>query len=153
MSPEADHRLMTDETARRFTSMFKHSHKTLILARRMEGATDHLLAYTYRLMGFILQAGPASITEIGRQLGIAKSNVSTTVNRLVRQGYLERIPSQTDRRVIHIVVTPKGQKEMKGAQNRLNKAFARYFARLSIQDQKRLNRALAEVENLLQQLY
>jgi MarR family 2-MHQ and catechol resistance regulon transcriptional repressor len=141
-----------EETARLFADMFKHAHKTLILARKMEGITDHLTAYAYRLMGFIWQTGPASITEIGQHLGIAKSNVSAAVNGLVRQGHLERIPCQTDRRVIRIGVTQRGAAELKQAHNLLIKTFASYFARLSIRDQKRLDRALTEVQNILEKL-
>jgi DNA-binding MarR family transcriptional regulator len=141
-----------EETARCFTSMFMHSHQALIRARKMAGTTDHLMAYAYRLMGYVLQAGPVPITEIGRQLGIAKSNVSTAVNRLVREDFLERIPCPTDRRVIRIDVTSKGRAEMVKAQNRLIKTFAGYFAGLTVEDQRRLNRALGEVEVILEQL-
>ena len=153
MSDRDDRRRELEETAQLFSSVFKHTHKTLIIARKRAGATEHFNAYPYRVIRFLSQAGPLPVTEIGNRLGIAKSNVSAAVNRLVRLGKVERIPSETDRRIIRVGVTEQGRAEIKEIHRVMIRTLVDYFSRLSKKDQKILNRSLAAVEGILEKLY
>ena len=153
MSDRDDRRRELEETAHLFSSIFRHTHKTLIIARKRAGATEHLNAYPYRVIRFLSQNGPLPVTEIGNRLGIAKSNISASVNKLVKLGQLERIPSETDRRIIKIGVTEQGKAEMKEFHKAMIRTLADYFSRLSKKDQKILNRSLITIEGILEKLY
>jgi DNA-binding MarR family transcriptional regulator len=153
MDNSGDRRRELEEIAQLFSSIFKHIHKTLIIARKRAGATEHLNAYPYRVIRFLAQNGPLPVTEIGNRLGIAKSNVSVSVNKLVKLGKLERIPSETDRRIIKIGVTEQGKAEMKEIHKAMIRTLAGYFSRLSKKDQKTLNRSLIAIEGILEKLY
>ena len=111
------------------------------------------MAYAYRLMGYVLQAGPGPHHRDRPATGHCQIQcIHRGSTELVREDFLERIHCPTDRRVIRIDVTSKGRAEMVKAQNRLIKTFAGYFAGLTVEDQRRLNRALGEVEVILEQL-
>jgi len=153
MSDRDDRRRELEETAQLFSSVFKQTHKTLIVARKRAGSTEHLNAYPYRVVRFLSEVGPLPVTEIGNRLGIAKSNVSAAVNRLVKLGKAERMPSETDRRIIKIGVTEQGKAEMKEIHKAMIRTLADYFSRLSKKDQKTLNRSLIAVEGILEKLY
>ena len=49
-------------------------------------------------------------SEIGVRMGISKPNVTSLVDKLTGQGYVERRHDDRDRRVIHIALTVRGRK-------------------------------------------
>lgn len=51
---------------------------------------------------------PASMAALATALGCHASNVTGLVDRLEEQGFVERRPSEADRRVKHVCLTPKG---------------------------------------------
>lgn len=54
--------------------------------------------------------------DITNLRGLAKSQVSQAVDLLSAEGLLARTPDQTDRRVIHLSITPEGQPLAKACQ-------------------------------------
>ncbi|WP_240488629.1 MarR family winged helix-turn-helix transcriptional regulator [Labilithrix luteola] len=51
---------------------------------------------------------PSPMTALATALGCHASNVTGLVDRLEEQGLVERRPSEADRRVKHVSLTPKG---------------------------------------------
>ena len=49
------------------------------------------------------------VSEIGSQLGVTNAPASQMIERLVRQGLLERAEDPTDRRAKQLKLTPKGR--------------------------------------------
>jgi MarR family transcriptional regulator for hemolysin len=52
---------------------------------------------------------PPSQTELAQQLGVDGATLVATIDRLAASGFIERIPSRSDRRVKLVVLTPRGQ--------------------------------------------
>lgn len=59
---------------------------------------------------FVALKGPSSMSEIARKLAVSKSNVTAVVDRLEAKGYLKRVRSASDRRVVHVVLTESGER-------------------------------------------
>jgi MarR family transcriptional regulator for hemolysin len=53
---------------------------------------------------------PLSQTELADRLGIEDPTMMAMIDRLAKAGYLSRVPSETDRRVKLVVLTPEGAK-------------------------------------------
>jgi DNA-binding MarR family transcriptional regulator len=49
-------------------------------------------------------------TELARRLGITAPACTSTVDQLVESGFVQRRPSDTDRRQVVLAVTPKGRR-------------------------------------------
>jgi len=64
----------------------------------------------FDLMQKIYFTGPKTMGESSTNLGIAKSTTTGLVNRLEKDGFLERIKSNDDKRVITVSLTEKGKK-------------------------------------------
>ena len=64
------------------------------------------------------QAGQNTMTAIADSLAIQVSSLTTSVNTLVRKGYLARQADAKDRRIIRLVLTEKGEEA-----NRLHSEF------------------------------
>ena len=51
----------------------------------------------------------ATPTDIARALMVTLGTVTTSLNNLERKGYIERVRSTKDRRVVHLYLTKKGR--------------------------------------------
>jgi len=51
-----------------------------------------------------------TITELAEKIGVQKSTVTVALNKLLQREYIEKIPSETDLRVIHVSLSMKGKK-------------------------------------------
>ena len=51
----------------------------------------------------------ATPSDISRELMVTLGTVTTSLNNLERKGYIERIRSEHDRRVVHLHLTKKGR--------------------------------------------
>ncbi len=52
---------------------------------------------------------PLSQTELAHRVGVEDPTIVAMIDRLVKAGFVERMPSQTDRRIKLIVLTPAGE--------------------------------------------
>ncbi len=63
-----------------------------------------------RMMLMLTHSGMMQPSEIGIRMGISKPNVTSLIDKLIQQGYVQRSRDEQDRRVIHIAVTARGRK-------------------------------------------
>ncbi|ACB84428.1 MarR family winged helix-turn-helix transcriptional regulator [Natranaerobius thermophilus] len=59
-----------------------------------------------------------TMSEVANELGITIGTLSTAINHLVKKGYVERVRSEEDRRIVYIKLTQKGMKA-----NRIHEIF------------------------------
>lgn len=72
-----------------------------------------------RLLAFT-KAGSMPMTRLGSLLQVHPTSVTSAVNRLEAQGYVERLRREADRRVILAAITPAGRRAVDEATKRLN---------------------------------
>src|SRR3954454_17406686 len=72
-----------------------------------------------RLLSFT-QSGSMPMSRLGSLLQVHPTSVTSAVERLVRQGYVERLPRERDKRVILASITPAGRQVVEQATGRLN---------------------------------
>jgi DNA-binding MarR family transcriptional regulator len=53
---------------------------------------------------------PTTLTKLAEHMGVGRSTMSTTLARLVRNGYIVRRQSRTDRRSAQLTLSPAGKK-------------------------------------------
>ncbi|WP_314921630.1 MarR family winged helix-turn-helix transcriptional regulator [Slackia exigua] len=53
------------------------------------------------------------VTVVAQRLSVTAATVTAAVNRLVRKGYVERVPSQEDRRKVLLHLTKSGRKAVR----------------------------------------
>ncbi|WP_051898723.1 MarR family winged helix-turn-helix transcriptional regulator [Sciscionella sediminilitoris] len=56
-------------------------------------------------LGFLLDLGPMGTAELARRLAISGPSATALVDRLEQAGYIERAPSDTDRRRVTMTAT------------------------------------------------
>ena len=103
-----------------------------------KGSKDGLSVYHYETLGFLMRDKRLSMSAIGKVLGVAKSNLTPIVDALVRKGLVARNIDASDRRVIHISLTSKGQKFMDEGKKRAKEDLRKLFGHLNDRDLRAL---------------
>ncbi len=72
------------------------------------GPKSELTLTQYHALSFLAARGQASVTELKEILGFAQSTTSVLVDKLARQGLVEKQRDRRDHRVACVVPLPKG---------------------------------------------
>lgn len=72
-----------------------------------------------------------SMSELSRMLLVSNGNATAVVDRLERDGFARRIPSETDRRTIFVSLTPAGKAAFEGYAVDHEAEVSRIFGRLT----------------------
>ncbi|HWB84651.1 MAG TPA: MarR family transcriptional regulator [Bryobacteraceae bacterium] len=80
-----------------------------IHARRSVEATGLCLS-DFGVLEALLHKGPLPVTALGKKVLISSGSITTAVDRLERDGLVERTDAATDRRSRIVHLTPKGMK-------------------------------------------
>jgi DNA-binding MarR family transcriptional regulator len=67
------------------------------------------------------------IDELAQELGMTKGAASRIVDRLVRNGYVQRLDSDADRRFVYAAMTPEGLEALKHVTRVFREAFNEIF--------------------------
>ncbi|WP_300350872.1 MarR family transcriptional regulator [Clostridium sp.] len=61
-----------------------------------------------KVIFYLIYSKNASVSKIAKDLSISKSNMTPIIDKLIKEGFVERFPDPNDRRVIRIGITQKG---------------------------------------------
>ncbi len=70
----------------------------------------HISVPQFWALHHINEAAQLTVNELAKALNRGKSSTSALLNRLFRSGLIRRVPCTTDRRIVHVSLTPKGAK-------------------------------------------
>jgi DNA-binding MarR family transcriptional regulator len=93
--------------------------------------------------------GGHTMGELARRLGITEKTMTGVVDRLEREGLVQRERSATDRRVVHSTLTPEGQRVYQRLDRLLRQQMGAFLDLLDGEDRKALFRML---EKLIQRM-
>ena len=95
-----------------------------------------------RLLYVLRQRGTMPMRELGAQLGVTGRAVTQLVDALETDGFVERQPHPSDRRVSLIALTTSGKRAAAQEHRQHRRAVAELFDRLSAVDQRALLRII-----------
>ena len=94
----------------------------------------------------------ATPTDIARALMVTLGTVTTSLNNLERKGYIERVRSTKDRRVVHLYLTKKGRLVYRLHQ-RFHRAMVRQITEgMDEEEYKVMKKGLLNLYNFLEDL-
>jgi len=102
-----------------------------------------VLAFLFR------QKGPVPIRAMVDDVKRVKSTVTVMVDTLEKHGYVRRLPCETDSRVTHVELTPKGRRLRKDFEEISQALLSKLYGDMSDKDRERLVRQLEMIENNL----
>lgn len=105
-----------------------------------------------QVLSMLEEVGSMSVSEISKRFGIAKPNITPLVDRLVNAGLVDRVRSETDRRVVNIVILEEGKNRLRQIEGALNDHVASWQQTLTAEEFARLDNALGELISILNKL-
>jgi DNA-binding MarR family transcriptional regulator len=96
----------------------------------------------------MLYLGSRSHSAIGEELGISLSAVTQLVNRLEREGIVERVEDESDRRIKIVRLTAKGQAMMRERQERRVNGVVDVLSKLSTAEQETILTSLERLSTV-----
>jgi DNA-binding MarR family transcriptional regulator len=107
---------------------------------------------TYHILRILERRGPLPVSAIGKQLFIAKQNMTTLIDRLMNDGLVERKNSASDRRIINVILTEKGGRFLKEKRLGLIKIVRENLSKLSDEDIESLHSAFRIIRTVVYKL-
>jgi DNA-binding MarR family transcriptional regulator len=107
---------------------------------------------TYQLLRILEMRGPLPLSAMGKQLFIAKQNMTTFIDKLMKEGMVERMSDVVDRRVVNIIITDKGKGLLKESRQGLNRIVYENLSKLSDEDVKSLYSVFEMIKTIIHKL-
>lgn len=103
-----------DERLTELGQAFRHAYRSL---RRLRGRDTHLLGgeishAQFELLAELRERGPLPAGELAHVAGLSAATVSQMLDHLAADGHVERVRSETDRRVVLIELTSQGRRRV-----------------------------------------
>ena len=83
-----------------------------------------------------------SVKELAEILRLDKSGISRTVEELVQKNYVERKPSEEDRRYVALNLTPDGKERFEKIENDMNQKFQQILDNIPVDKRTQVIEAL-----------
>ena len=99
----------------------------------------------YSLLAALAETGATSQADLGRRIGLDRSDVTAAVTDLEERGYLERAPDPADRRRNLVRFTEQGERFLVELDGQLDIAQEALLAPLSPREREALKEMLARL--------
>ena len=93
--------------------------------------------------------GHQSVSQLADCLHVSRPNVSRTVDELVNEGFVERLPDPEDRRGVKLLLTVKGQRLFDKLHEQINSQMVDFFAHLSDEELSEVISGLSTMQRLI----
>ena len=87
-----------------------------------------------------------------QKLLISKPNMTTLADKSISEGLLERQTDENDRRIINLMITPKGEKFLEFHKRNLKKSITKRLEVLEDEDIQKLNDSFEEIQKIFKKL-
>jgi DNA-binding MarR family transcriptional regulator len=88
------------------------------------------------------RSGPVPLAALSRQIGFDKSWTSRAVEQLGQEGLIEKVQSETDRRMVRLSLTAAGERRVQDLNCVLGGLADHVMERIPISEQEGIQRAL-----------
>jgi len=103
------------------------------------------------VMSHLERAGTSIMKELARVLDVTTAAATGVVERLVRYGYVSRIYDKSDRRLIHIKLTPRGSELLKRISRQRRQSILGIFGKISRDERSNYISILSHIRDIMTQ--
>ncbi|RDY27214.1 MarR family transcriptional regulator [Romboutsia weinsteinii] len=113
---------------------------------------DNLNHSHMQILVVLKDYGKSSISDVAKKLFISTPNMTKLLNKLIDDGYVERLPDQKDRRIINIDLTTKGKEHLDNAFEDLVRTFKERLSSIPDNQLDKLNNSLENLKEVLTEI-
>ena len=111
-----------------------------------------LLPQNHILLEILAKKGAIPMSDIGNNLCIAKPNLTKIIEELTEEGLVKRVYDKTDRRVIKIQITTKGEEHLSNARELIKETFKKMLCSLDKKDVENLSKSISDINRIVSKL-
>lgn len=93
--------------------------------------------------------GSSTPKSLATKMRVTQATVTTLVDKLVKAGMVQRVPSQLDRRQTNVMITEAGRATLADAPDALQQRYVSAFSELADWEQAQLVASLERVADML----
>lgn len=101
------------------------------------------------MMGILSHDGEMKISDLSEKLGLSNSTVSGIIDRLEKQGLVERTRSLEDRRVVYVNVSTEFRKNSKENFFKIEKTFEDIMTKATAEEVEVILKGLNTLEQMM----
>lgn len=101
----------------------------------------------------LYEYGDMTIGELGNRMYLASSTATDLIDRMERNGLVERVRDEKDRRVVRLHMTEKGQQMILEVLESRKRYLDQLLAHVNIEDQEKLVNSLSKIYDLMKDEY
>ena len=101
------------------------------------------------ILELLSRQGASKMTDLAKFMQVTTAASTGIVERLVRQGYVQRVHDRNDRRIVRIQLNVKGTELLKKIIHQRTQSVIRIFSQISENDRKEYLRILMQVKDIL----
>lgn len=109
------------------------------------GAYKDLTTNDIHVMEAVGTDRPKNMTTVARELSVTTGTLTIAVNNLVKKGYVDRVRSEEDRRVVLVSLTERGRRAYEEHQDFHREMIGAVVAHLDEEETRVLEKALCDL--------
>jgi DNA-binding MarR family transcriptional regulator len=127
--------------------------KRLFTGDPSDPALASLRNQTYHILRILETRGSLPVSAVGKQLLIAKQNMTALIDRLANDGLVDRKNDAADRRITNVIITEKGREFLKEKRQGLKRIVGENLSKLSDEDIESLHSVFGVIRTILHKLW
>ncbi|HIU34369.1 MAG TPA: MarR family transcriptional regulator [Candidatus Pullichristensenella excrementigallinarum] len=150
-----EHSLMEPENAQALEKMYDMLFCAWPLMRRKLLPTTALqncvgMPFSHiQVLALVDHYGSLSITQISNLFGMAKSNITPLIDRMIEHGLVRRERMMSDKRIVSVVICEEGKKRLEEVNRLLYDHLFAVVRDLGKEDLHKFTRALEDIVSIL----
>mgnify|MGYP003286115213 CR=1 FL=1 len=93
-----------------------------------------------------------TVSDLSEILKVSRPAISRMINELERKGFIERVSTRSDRRLVYVCIAPLGKEALKHAWERANAGLNGVIDKMGVHDIKELIRILNKLHEVVYEL-
>jgi DNA-binding MarR family transcriptional regulator len=139
---------MQNDTFEELAALFFETRQIIRSRVPGNGRHDHNAWLRLETLRFIAQAKDPSMRDIARYVRITAPSATSLVKHLEGLGLIRRTQVSSDKRIVRILVTPKGKRALAAYARTARRTMQAVFGELAAQDIEKLRALLRTVNEL-----
>lgn len=129
---------------KRVSQLMKHE-----IHKNMGEMELNLTAPQGMLVGILAHHGPQKVSDLSERMSLSNSTVSGIIDRLEKLGYVQRVRSQEDRRIVMIDLIPERRETMGCKFKAIDEFLAKRIEASSMEELEEIIRGLNTLERVM----
>lgn len=120
---------------------------------RYQGQEFHKLKMTvsqFLVLEMLTHKAEVKMSDLARDMGVTTAAMTGAVERLVRDGYVERVTDERDRRIVKVRLTSKGARGIKNLIEKRKQITIKMFGAISSAEREQYLKILTHIHKNLQ---